>query len=403
MAQIKKLKLNGKTIYPVTHPKAVIDPSSGRSITAAATQSANGLMSAADKKKLDNFPETGIPSNYVTTDTQQTITGRKDFTDGITANASSKFDNIQITGDIDIQNDCYITFEEGFHISTAFGDIEPPAGSGVLALKSDIPSIPGTATSSTNGLMSAADKKKLDSLATVATSGNYNDLKNRPTIPSLSGYATQTWVNQQGFLKSVSWSNITDKPTIPSTSGFLQSHFSYQYDNNTHDVYFGRITSISTESVGFSQKIEPEDITYIVLQNLWATIKSPYIRLVADLSDGGIQFNRQPSISSDERLKENIEPVKNDDPRLSYAASIELKNFNYKGSHLSTMGYIAQDVQKVLPSLVNEDKEGFLSLNYTELLALKVASLEKKNSDLETRIQKLESLVAKLTQPQTEV
>lgn len=57
MAQIKKLKLNGKTIYPVTHPKAVIDPSSGRSIAAAATQSANGLMSAADKKKLDSFAD----------------------------------------------------------------------------------------------------------------------------------------------------------------------------------------------------------------------------------------------------------------------------------------------------------------------------------------------------------
>ena len=27
--------------------------------------------------------------------------------------------------------------------------------------------------------------------ATVATSGSYNDLSNKPTIPSLSGYATQ--------------------------------------------------------------------------------------------------------------------------------------------------------------------------------------------------------------------
>ena len=76
MAQIKKLILNGKTIYPVTHPKAVIDPSSGRNITAAATQSANGLMSAADKKKLDAF---GAASNYVTTDTTQHITGGKYF------------------------------------------------------------------------------------------------------------------------------------------------------------------------------------------------------------------------------------------------------------------------------------------------------------------------------------
>lgn len=37
---------------------------------------------------------------------------------------------------------------------------------------------------------------KTSSLATVATSGSYNDLTNTPTIPSLTGYATETYVNQ---------------------------------------------------------------------------------------------------------------------------------------------------------------------------------------------------------------
>lgn len=40
-------------------------------------------------------------------------------------------------------------------------------------------------------------------LATVATSGNYNDLINKPSIPSLSGYATQSWVTNQGYLTSI--------------------------------------------------------------------------------------------------------------------------------------------------------------------------------------------------------
>lgn len=40
-------------------------------------------------------------------------------------------------------------------------------------------------------------------LATVATSGSYNDLTNKPTIPSLSGYATQNWVTSQGYLTSI--------------------------------------------------------------------------------------------------------------------------------------------------------------------------------------------------------
>ena len=36
--------------------------------------------------------------------------------------------------------------------------------------------------------------------ATVATSGSYNDLTNKPTIPSLSGYATESWVGTQNFI-----------------------------------------------------------------------------------------------------------------------------------------------------------------------------------------------------------
>lgn len=39
--------------------------------------------------------------------------------------------------------------------------------------------------------------------ATVATSGSYNDLTNKPTIPSLLGYATQNWVTSHGYLTSI--------------------------------------------------------------------------------------------------------------------------------------------------------------------------------------------------------
>lgn len=40
-------------------------------------------------------------------------------------------------------------------------------------------------------------------LATVATSGSYDDLTDKPSIPSLSGYATQSWVTSQGYLTSI--------------------------------------------------------------------------------------------------------------------------------------------------------------------------------------------------------
>ena len=41
------------------------------------------------------------------------------------------------------------------------------------------------------------------------------------TDSALNGYATETWVGQQGYLTSVAWGNIADKPTLSTvaTSG----------------------------------------------------------------------------------------------------------------------------------------------------------------------------------------
>ena len=290
MAKIKKLTLDGATIYPATIMEAVKNRATNKtlaaelltlakavnsgattpdaalsaltalgtgynSIVAVATTLKDFLTNATDTdtvinkwKEVEAFLNgidegSNILSKFVTTDTQQTITGRKDFTNGITASGSSAFDNIQITGDIDIQNDCYIAFEEGFHISTAFGDIEPPAGSGVLALKSDIPSIPGTATQSANGLMSAADKKKLDNIADGAN--NYSlpaatasvlggvklgsDTAQSVAANAVSATASRTYAVQKNasgqLVVNVPWSdtNTTYNAATQSTNGLMSA------------------------------------------------------------------------------------------------------------------------------------------------------------------------------------
>lgn len=43
--------------------------------------------------------------------------------------------------------------------------------------------------------MSSADKSKLDGLATVATSGSYNDLSNKPTIPTVNNSTITVQMN----------------------------------------------------------------------------------------------------------------------------------------------------------------------------------------------------------------
>ena len=58
--------------------------------------------------------------------------------------------------------------------------------------------------------------------AQVAYSNDYGDLDNKPEIPSLEGYATETWVQEQGFSTfSGSYNDLTDKPSIPTVNDAL--------------------------------------------------------------------------------------------------------------------------------------------------------------------------------------
>lgn len=95
--------------------------------------------------------------------------------------------------------------------------------------------------------------KNKPSLSTVATSGDYNDLTNKPTIPTaladLSDDSTHrvvtdtektTWNNKSDF--SGSYNDLTDKPTIPSAQ--VQSDWS-QSDNTQVD-YIKNKPSLAT-------------------------------------------------------------------------------------------------------------------------------------------------------------
>lgn len=94
----------------------------------------------------------------------------------------------------------------------------------LFATKAEIPTKVSELENDANYLtehQSLEDYAKKEDLATVATTGSYNDLEDKPEIPevpenvsaftndagyltehqSLEGYATETWVNEQGFLK----------------------------------------------------------------------------------------------------------------------------------------------------------------------------------------------------------
>lgn len=113
----------------------------------------------------------------------------------------------------------------------------------------------GSGLSITNGVLSAtgggvADSVEWDKVqnkpnfAKVATSGDYNDLINQPIIPSVAGLASEAYVNEKvaaikvpsldGYAKTAdlstvatsgSYNDLKDKPTIPSTAGLASTKY----------------------------------------------------------------------------------------------------------------------------------------------------------------------------------
>lgn len=117
------------------------------------------------------------------------------------------------------------------------------------------------------------------------------------------------------------------------------------------------------QSLGETVLIKPEQIS--VSQNLGSCI-----------------FNYTGAHpSSDIRLKEDITKI---DPET--AKHLLPVKFRFKGDDKLHYGFIAQDVQKILPDVVDESTDGYLTLTYHELIAPLYALVQEQ----EDRIERLE-------------
>lgn len=80
-----------------------------------------------------------------------------------------------------------------------------------------------------------------------------SNLALKSEIPSLSGYATQSWVTNQGYLTSVpaqSWSSITDKPTTLAGYGITDAINNFYVNDETGDNYLVSASDNNLNIVG---------------------------------------------------------------------------------------------------------------------------------------------------------
>lgn len=116
-----------------------------------------------------------------------------------------------------------------------------------------------------------------------------------------------------------------------------------------------------------------------------------YTARIIERSSGALTAYSSITSASDKRWKD----IQDEDiPDVSGIRTVRYK-WN-KGSPVHEYerihtGYIAQEVQEVAPEYVFEDEDGYLELNYNEVLVAKIACLEKRCADLEERLSALEA------------
>lgn len=218
------------------------------------------------------------------------------------------------------------------------------------------------------GLITGADKKKLDDLST----GVSNMIKSREAYVKCD-----TSTNDISLHSPEVITLDTTTTTITSTNTIFNGGEDVTFNNSgTLNV---NCDAILTEHLTIGGVDGPERRT---------------LYLHGDLAQDGGDASFTGTVAaaggffdtSDARVKTNVKEL-----NAINADAIKLVEFDRTDIEHHGYGVIAQEVEKVYPSVVNTDADGFKSVNYSEIAMIKIKSLEDKVARLEDLVARLES------------
>jgi len=93
----------------------------------------------------------------------------------------------------------------------------------------------------------------------------------------------------------------------------------------------------------------------------------------------GLLTSTDYNSSSDETLKDNIQPITE---ALSTIKQLSGKTFNWKNNGKKSFGLIAQDVEKIIPEIVNET-DGIKGINYINIIAFLIEAVKDLSNQVD--------------------
>lgn len=355
----------------------------------AAADSVNGALGKLEKKLDDEVTSrTNAVSNLT-----NTVNSNKSTIDNYTINGAKISTNPKITVTVGGSGNAVTTASFSGTVLTltkgaTYNNYSHPAGSGAskstglykfstdstshisgvtAVTKSDITAlgIPSSDTNTTYSFSSgnggftvtpSGGSSQTVSIGKPSTAGTADKVANTLTF---TGYQSKSY-NGSAAVSVAIPSKVSD---LTNDSGYITS---YTDTKNT------------AGSTNSSSKL------YLIGATSQASSPVTYSNSGVYTQSGAVYASAGVYDTSDMRVKDNIESID-----VSKADKIRLVEFDRTDREHHGYGVIAQELETVYPSMVNTDENGFKTVNYSEIYAVKIKYLEDKIAALEAVVDKL--------------
>ena len=355
----------------------------------AAADSVNGALGKLEKKLDDEVTNrTNAVSNLT-----NTVNSNKSTIDNYTINGAKISTNPKITVTVEGSGNAVTTASFSGTVLTltkgaTYNNYSHPAGSG--ASKST--GLYKFSTNSTSHISGVTAVTKSDITALGIPSSDTNT-----TYSFSSGTGSFTVTPSGGSAQTVSIGKPSTAGTADKVANTLTftGYQSKSYNGSaavsvaipskvsdlTNDS--GYITSY-TDTKNTAGSTNSSSKLYLIGATSQATNPVTYSNSGVYTQSGAVYASAGFYDTSDMRVKDNIESID-----VSKADKIRLVEFDRTDREHHGYGVIAQELETVYPSMVNTDENGFKTVNYSEIYAVKIKYLEDKITALEAVIDKL--------------
>lgn len=355
----------------------------------AAADSVNGALGKLEKKLDDEVTNrTNAVSNLT-----NTVNSNKSTIDNYTINGAKISTNPKITVTVGGSGNAVTTASFSGTVLTltkgaTYNNYSHPAGSG--ASKST--GLYKFSTDSTSHISGVTAVTKSDITALGIPSYDTNT-----TYSFSSGTGSFTVTSSGGSAQTVS----IGKPSTAGTADKVANTLTFTgYQSKSYNgsaavsvAIPSKVSDLTNDSGYITSYTDTKNTAgatnrssklYLIGATSQASSPATYSNSGVYTQSGAIYASAGFYDTSDMRVKDNIESID-----VSKADKIRLVEFDRTDREHHGYGVIAQELETVYPSMVNTDENGFKTVNYSEIYAVKIKYLEDKIAALEAVVDKL--------------